>query len=121
MDKEDLAKYIPGEITILQKVSHPNIIGIYQIVETERRCFFVTEIAENGSLLDYMMSRHSNILEAEGRYVFNQICQAISYCHSLGIAHRDIKLANIFFDKNMDVKVGGKSELYFWCCLQICV
>ncbi len=39
------------------------------------------------------------------------MCEAVSYCHSLGIAHRDIKLENVFFDKNMDIKVGGK--LYF--------
>ncbi len=75
VDEEDLAKYLPGEITILQRVSHPSIIDIYQIVETDPRCFFVTGIAENGCHLDYMMSRHSNILEAEGQYVFNQICQ----------------------------------------------
>ncbi len=108
MDEEDLAKYIPGEIAILQKVSHPNIVRVFQIVETEQRCFFVTQVAENGNLLDYMNSRYANIMEAEARYVFSQICQAISYCHSLGIAHRDIKLSNVFFDKNMDVKVGGK-------------
>jgi len=119
VDEEDLAKYIPGEIAILQKVSHPNIIRVFQIVETERRCFFVTQIAENGNLLDYMSSRYSNVMEAEARYVFGQICSAISYCHSLGIAHRDIKLANVFFDKNMYVKVGGNHliVLSFLQCL----
>ncbi len=42
MEEEDLARYVPGEITILQRVSHPNIIDINQIVQTDRRCFFVT-------------------------------------------------------------------------------
>ncbi len=46
MNKEELAKFLPREIAILQKVSHPHIIKMFQIVETKCQCFFVTEIAE---------------------------------------------------------------------------
>ena len=107
LDREDVKKFLPREISTLQKVSHPNIISIFQIVETERHCFIALELAENGDLLDYLNSR-GHLPEEEARHIFQQMCQAISYIHSLGIAHRDIKLENVFFNKHMDVKLGGE-------------
>ncbi len=103
-------KFLLREIFILQKVSHPNIIRIFQIVETDLHCFIASEIAENGDLLDYLNSRGS-IPEEEARHIFQQMCQAISYIHSIGVAHRDIKLENVFFNKEMDVRIGGKYYL----------
>ncbi len=87
-------------------MAHPNIIGVLQIVETDRKCFIAMEIAQNGNLLDYVISR-KRVPEPESRHIFDQMCQAISYCHSLGISHRDIKLNNVFLDKEMNVKIGG--------------
>ncbi len=112
MNEEELAKFLPREIAVLQKVSHPHIVKMFQIVESERQCYFMTEIAENGNVLDYLNFR-CVLTEGEAHHIFNQMCEAVSYCHSLGIAHRDIKLENVFFDKNMDVKVGGKLVLSF--------
>ncbi len=90
-----------------KKISHPNIISTFQIVETERYCFIVLEIAENVDLLDYFNSR-GHLPEEEARHIFKQMCQAKSHIHSLGIAHRDIKMENVFFNKNMEVKLGGE-------------
>ena len=102
-----MAKFLPREIAILQKVPHPHIINIFRIVETERQCFIASEIAENGNVLDYVNTR-GLLSEGEARHIFTQMCDAVSYCHSVGIAHRDIKLENAFFTINMDVKLGGK-------------
>ncbi len=108
-----MSKFLPRELRILQKVSHPNIVSVFQIVETERHCFLALEIAENGDLLDYLNYRGA-LEEEEARHVFKQMCQAISYLHSSGIAHRDIKLENVFFNKDMDVKLGGEfDQLYY--------
>ncbi len=90
-----------------KKIFHPIIISTFQIVETERYCFIVLEIAENVDLLDYFNSR-GHLPEEEARHIFKQMCQAKSHIHSLGIAHRDIKMENVFFNKNMEVKLGGE-------------
>lgn len=105
--KDYLTKFLPREIAILQKVSHPNIINIFQIIETEERCFFMLEIAQNGDLLDYINTRRS-IPEPEARFIFTQMSQAIGFCHNLNIVHRDLKCENIMLNKNMDVKIGGE-------------
>lgn len=102
-----LTKFLPREIAILQKVSHPNIISVYQIIETEFRCFFMLEIAQNGDLLDYINARRY-LPEPEARFIFTQISRAIGFCHDQEIVHRDLKCENIMLSRGMDVKVGGK-------------
>ena len=66
------------------------------------------EIAENGDLLDYINSR-GHIPESEARYIFKQMTGAIAFCHSIGIAHRDLKCENIMISRDMQVKIGGKN------------
>ena len=102
-----LTKFLPREIAILQQVSQPNIINILQIIETELRCFFMLEIAENGDLLDYINTRRY-LPESEARFVFEQMTQAIGFCHERDIVHRDLKCENVMLSRSMDVKIGGK-------------
>ncbi len=72
MDKEELAKFLPREIAILQEVSHPHIVKMFQIVETECQCFLMTEIAENGNVLDYPNFR-CVLTEGEAHHIFSQM------------------------------------------------
>ena len=102
-----LTKFLPQEVAILCEVKHPNIIKTYCVVETEKHCFFIQEIAQNGDLLHYIR-KVGFLIEFKARYVFRQICKAIAYCHKRDIVHRDLKPENLFFDKDMNVKIGGK-------------
>ena len=113
MTKTELNKYLPREIAVLQKNSHPNILDTYQIVETDEKCFIAYELAENGTLMEYMNLR-IRLPEQEARFIFCQMCEGLSYCHSLGISHRDLKMENVYFTKHMDIKIGGR-----FCCLFI--
>ncbi len=107
MTKVELDKFLPRETAVLQKISHPNILDIHQIVETDEKCFIAYELAENGTLMEYMNLR-VRLPEQEARFIFCQLCEGLSYCHSLGISHRDLKMENVFFTKHMDIKIGGK-------------
>lgn len=108
-----LTKFLPREIAILQRVSHPNIITILQIIETELRCFFMLEIAENGDLLDYINTRRY-LPEPEARFIFTQMSQAIGFCHDRDVVHRDLKCENVMLNRNMDVKIGGKTIVCYY-------
>ena len=106
--KEYLSKFLPREIEILQRMQHPNIVQVFQIIETEKKAFLMLELAENGDLLDYINSRR-HLHEPEARFIFRQMSSGIAYCHSLDIIHRDLKCENIMLSRDMDVKIGGKS------------
>lgn len=45
--------------------------------------------------------------EEEAKRIFSQIVSAVSYCHSQGVVHRDLKAENLLLDHNMNIKVGN--------------
>jgi serine kinase len=47
-------KFLPRELDIYLKISHPNIIKIYEIMQISHRVYIFMEIAEGGDLLDYL-------------------------------------------------------------------
>lgn len=64
------------------------------------------ELVEGISLLDLLKSRENRrIDENECRKVFSQLVNAISFCHSKNIIHRDIKLENVIVDANFNLKL----------------
>jgi MAP/microtubule affinity-regulating kinase len=64
------------------------------------------ELVEGISLLDLLKSRENRrIDENESRKIFSQLVNAIAFCHSKNIIHRDIKLENIIVDSNFNLKL----------------
>ena len=87
------------EIRILKKVRHPNIIQLYEIIETRKHLYLVTEYASGGNLLSYI-KRIKHLSETEACRIFQQIIAAVEYLHLSGICHRDLKPENLLFDRD---------------------
>ena len=83
---------------------HPNIIQLYEIIETDDYIFLVTEYAEQGELFK-LMSEEVRLSERAAGRIFIQIMNAVSYMHRLGIAHRDLKPENILLDVDFNIKL----------------
>ena len=60
-DKKDIER-ISREIKILKKVRHPNIIQLYEIIETEKELYMIMEFCKGGELFDYIV-RHTRLSE----------------------------------------------------------
>jgi hypothetical protein len=93
------------ELQIHSKMRHANIVEFHRAFSFEKCTFIVLELCPNGSLMD-MVKKRKYITEPEVRFWTVQIAGAIKYMHARGIIHRDLKMGNIFLDKNMNVKVG---------------
>lgn len=98
----DSLNQLGTEIRILFRLSeyeHPNILKLYQTIDTEDKLYLVTEYCGPHAcdLHDYLLKKHCSdgLCEKEAQMFFVQICSAISYCHSMGIVHRDLKPENI--------------------------
>ncbi|XP_069959168.1 serine/threonine-protein kinase SIK3 homolog isoform X2 [Cherax quadricarinatus] len=112
IDADNLRKIL-REIEILKKLRHPYIIRLYQVMETERMIYLVTEYASCGELFDYVAT-HGKMREREARTKFMQIVAALRYCHKRGIVHRDLKAENLLLDKDLNIKLAdfGFSNFY---------
>jgi 5'-AMP-activated protein kinase, catalytic alpha subunit len=55
-DKADIER-VTREIQILKIVRHPNVIQLYEIIETNRQLFLIMEHAGGGELFDYIVKR----------------------------------------------------------------
>ena len=99
-------KSIRREIRILQQLSHPNIVKIYDVVETNNHLNIVMEYLPGTSLGSYLkIQPSSKIPEKYCKKIFKQITKALKYMHSMNIAHRDIKLENVILDEDLTPKL----------------
>ena len=89
---------------MLKRTRHKNIVRLYEYFETDKYLLFVIEVCAGGDLLNYVRRRR-RLKEDLAKCLFKQIIEALSYCHSKSILHRDIKLDNILLDANGRVKI----------------
>uniref|UniRef100_A0A286XXP7 non-specific serine/threonine protein kinase n=1 Tax=Cavia porcellus TaxID=10141 RepID=A0A286XXP7_CAVPO len=112
LDEENLKK-IFREVQIMKMLCHPHIIRLYQVMETERMIYLVTEYASGGEIFDHLVA-HGRMAEKEARRKFKQIVTAVYFCHCRNIVHRDLKAENLLLDANLNIKIAdfGFSNLF---------
>lgn len=87
------------------RLSHPNIVSVYEYGEDEGTAFIAMEYVEGRELKDYFDKNECFALPQIGR-LMAELLDALGQAHANGIVHRDIKPANIFILKDGRVKVG---------------
>lgn len=104
--KRDFMIDIRKEIKILQRLRHPNIVSIHTALVSNSRLYLVMELVCGGRLADEIASSR-RIDEDSSRRYFQQLTDAVVYCHRRGVFHRDLKPENVLLDKRGNVKVTG--------------
>uniref|UniRef100_UPI00358F449C serine/threonine-protein kinase SIK3-like isoform X2 n=1 Tax=Myxine glutinosa TaxID=7769 RepID=UPI00358F449C len=122
LDEENLKK-IFREVQVMKMLKHPHIIQLYQVMETERMIYLVTEYASGGEIFDHLVA-HGKMSEHEARGKFRQIVAAVAFCHALHIVHRDLKAENLLLDSSLNIKIADfgfsnrfipGQQLKTWC------
>ncbi|CDW82045.1 protein kinase domain containing protein [Stylonychia lemnae] len=104
---------VAREIHILKLIRHPNIIQLYEIIETPKQLYLIMEYASGGELFDYIVA-NTRLKEEEACKYFQQIIAGVDYIHQLNIVHRDLKPENLLLDHNKNIKIVdfGLSNTY---------
>ena len=116
LDNPDSIRLALNESKFLRLLSNPHIIKYYNSFQEGDYLYIIEEYAENGDLTN-LLKKHKEsgkfIKERKLWDIFLQCIEGIAYIHKVGAIHRDIKSKNIFFDKNMNIKIGdfGTSAL----------
>ncbi|XP_048455681.1 MAP/microtubule affinity-regulating kinase 3a isoform X9 [Rhincodon typus] len=93
------------EVRIMKCLNHPNIVKLFEVIETEKTLYLVIEYASGGEVFDYLVA-HGRMKEKEARAKFRQIVSAVQYCHQKQIVHRDLKAENLLLDADMNIKIA---------------
>lgn len=95
---------IQKEVALMERLRHPNIIGILGKEENGKQYIIYMELAGRGELFSRVISSGS-LTEDEARPYFGQLMAAVQYMHANGVVHRDLKLENVLLDASDSCKV----------------
>jgi tRNA A-37 threonylcarbamoyl transferase component Bud32 len=97
-DREEMMERFMREAQAAGKLTHSNIITIYDVGREKDMTYIVMQLIE-GKSLQKVISSGEKISTQELIQLMDQLCKALDYAHDNGIIHRDIKPANILLDK----------------------
>lgn len=101
---EDFIKRFHREAQAVASLSHPNIVGVYDVGRDGEYHYMVMEYIE-GDNLKNIIRQGAPLPVSEAVNIAKQICEGLDHAHENGIIHRDIKSHNILITKNGRVKV----------------
>lgn len=107
-DEAEYRKRFQGEARAVARLSHPNIVGIYQFDQVDSLYYMAMSFIEGRDLRNIIKTHDRNGTRMSGtdvRNIIRDIGAALDYAHSEGVIHRDIKPSNIM------VTASGKAIL----------
>ena len=87
-------------------MKHPNIVKYIDTIRTDHNLNIVIEYVENGSLAQIVKKFGGSFPETLVAIYISQVLKGLSYLHTQGVIHRDIKGANILATKDGLIKLA---------------
>ncbi|XP_031739944.1 CBL-interacting serine/threonine-protein kinase 3 isoform X3 [Cucumis sativus] len=89
----------------MKLIQHPHVVQLFEVMGSKTKIFIVLEFVTGGELFDKIVN-HGRMSENEARRYFQQLINAVDYCHSRGVYHRDLKPENLLLDAYGNLKVS---------------
>jgi len=101
---ERFAEHFEREAKTLARLSHPNIVTVFDHGEADGLFYIVMEFVDGVNLRDLLME--GKMEPAQALAIVPEICAALQFAHDHGVVHRDIKPENILIDRDGRVKIA---------------
>ncbi len=102
--RESMSQTLVQEAITAAKISHRNVVSIYDVVSTKNTAFIAMEYIKGESLSSLLQRKRSLNLSLTLSIAI-AILKGLDSAHKMGFIHRDIKPANILLDVNGDIKI----------------
>ncbi|WVQ62972.1 uncharacterized protein L199_001121 [Kwoniella botswanensis] len=102
LDDEVRASKVEREIDVLKTLKHPNIVRMFDVIDTEKYIGIVLEYAGGGELFEHILANRY-LKEKDAQKLFAQLISGVDYLHRKHIVHRDLKLENLLLDKHRNI------------------
>eukprot|EP01117_Protostelium_nocturnum_P020053 TRINITY_DN8861_c1_g1_i1.p1 TRINITY_DN8861_c1_g1~~TRINITY_DN8861_c1_g1_i1.p1 ORF type:complete len:319 (-),score=120.65 TRINITY_DN8861_c1_g1_i1:169-1125(-) len=91
---------IANEVSAATYLKHPGIVKVHDIFKEGIYTYIVLEHLKGVDFFKHLSSKNfTPMKEKDARKIFKQLMDTVIYCHSMGFAHRDIKLENVMYDR----------------------
>jgi eukaryotic-like serine/threonine-protein kinase len=102
---EDLRRRFLREARLAAKLSHPNVVRVFDVGEADGRPFIAMEHVDGETLAD-LVARRGTLPPAEAARLGVQACSALAAAHGAGLVHRDVKPQNLLLSTDGVLKLG---------------
>ena len=102
--KEIRARFM-NEAKVMAQLQHPNIVNLYDYVETENGLYLIIELVDGKPIDEYIEQVSGPIEEEKAIAMMHEILEGFQYAHEMGLVHRDIKPSNLVISAKNKVKI----------------
>jgi serine/threonine-protein kinase len=102
--QDELARF-KREAQAAGRLSHPNIVGVFDYGETPEIAYIVMEFVD-GTTLKHLTDKRERFELPEIVRLMSELMAGLQYSHDRGVVHRDIKPANIMLTSKNEVKIA---------------
>ncbi|PIA48782.1 hypothetical protein AQUCO_01300011v1 [Aquilegia coerulea] len=103
--RHKMVEQIKREISTMKLIKHPNVVQLFEVLASKTKIYIVLEFVDGGELFDKIVN-NGRLKEDDARRYFQQLINAVDYCHSRGVYHRDLKPENLLLDSYGVLKVS---------------
>ncbi|KAJ1918195.1 cyclin-dependent kinase 5 [Mycoemilia scoparia] len=93
------------EISLLKELKHPNILGLYDVLHTEKKLTLVFEYLDS-DLKKFLDAYGGQLESITIKKLMYQLLCGVDFCHQNRVLHRDIKPQNLLINKKGELKIG---------------
>ncbi|KAA8495050.1 CBL-interacting serine/threonine-protein kinase 9 [Porphyridium purpureum] len=104
LEMNGLSENISREVSIQKSLKHRNVTQLLHVLSSPKKIYLVMELVTGGELFE-VIEQQGCLPEDSARNFFQQIIDALDYCHKRGVTHRDLKPENVLLDRNGKIKL----------------
>ncbi len=102
--RENMSQTLVQEAITAARISHRNVVSIYDVVSTKTTAFIAMEYIK-GESLSSLLQRKGSLSLPLTLSIAIAVLRGLQTAHDMGFVHRDVKPANILLDVNGDIKL----------------